>query len=143
MTATIATKFDNRAYVPGERIEGTVSWESSEPLESAEVCLFYYTEGKGTQDVEIVERMAMNGILQAGSREFAFDLPNGPFSFSGRLVSLSWALELVLQPGNHTERLEIVLSPTGREIDLYAHEHANVPAEAAKRWKNRFRVTTA
>lgn len=140
-TATITTKFDNRAFVPGEKISGTVSWQSQESLESAGLRLFYYTEGKGTQDVKIVDELSLSNVASSESREYAFDLPNGPFSFSGKLVSVRWALELVLEPGGHAERLEIVLSPTGAEIDLYANEHAQAPGDAVKRWKNRFKVT--
>jgi hypothetical protein len=50
------------------------------------------------------------------TREFSFALPPGPYSFSGTLVSVVWALELVLEPGPEVERLDFVLGPSGAEV---------------------------
>ena len=49
----------------------------------------------------------------------------------------------ILEPGGHTQRLEFTLSPTGRELDLYAHDDGNVPQAAAKRWAKRLRLGPA
>ena len=49
-------------------------------------------------------------------------LPAGPYSFSGRLISLIWALELVAEPGNHVARVEITLGPDGQEVVLATGE---------------------
>jgi hypothetical protein len=48
-------------------------------------------------------------------------LPEGPYSFSGKLISLIWALELACSPGSETVRREITVSPTGHEIVLGEH----------------------
>jgi hypothetical protein len=45
-------------------------------------------------------------------------LPLAPYSFSGKLISLIWGLELVLEPSQETARFEFTLSPTGEEIML-------------------------
>ena len=42
-------------YKAGESIEGTVEWRRDEEVESIEVRLFWFTKGKGTQDVGMVE----------------------------------------------------------------------------------------
>jgi hypothetical protein len=49
-------------------------------------------------------------------RSFSLQLPEGPYSFSGKLISLAWALELVAEPGSRASRIEITVSPTRREI---------------------------
>ena len=49
-------------------------------------------------------------------RPFRITLPDGPFSFSGKLISLAWALELVIEPGSRATRTEITVSPTRMEI---------------------------
>ena len=52
------------------------------------------------------------------SRNFEFKIPAGPYSFSGLLISLAWALELELD--KECLQYDIVVSPTGKEISLYS-----------------------
>ena len=51
-------------------------------------------------------------------RLFSLALPRQPFSFSGKLISLEWALELIVEPGSNVARETFVLSPTGSEVVL-------------------------
>ncbi len=125
--AEIRTEFDNRAFVPGETVRGTVAWRVTETPRTASLRLFCYTEGRGTQDVEIVETRDFDAPTSSEERSFEFVLPAGPYSFSGKLVSLLWALELVVGDNGPVERIEIVLSPTAEEIDLYRHAHEDMP----------------
>ncbi len=137
--ATIQTKYDNRHFVPGETIPGHVTWDAAagEGADGAELHLLYYTEGKGSRDARVVDtRKWEPGAASAAGEAFEFVLPAGPYSFSGRLISLSWALELVVGSAGHAERLEIIVSPTAKEIDLNRYP---VPAELddegrAKKW---------
>jgi len=125
---TITTELDNRAFVPNDRLRGKVEWTGlNSPPKSAELRLFHYTSGKGTRDLEIIDVRKFDSPGSGDHREFEFQLPAGPPSFSGKLVSLLWALELVLDADRDeiSERLEFSLSPTGTEIDLYAHAEAN------------------
>jgi hypothetical protein len=103
-------------FKPGDRIDGRVSWQLERPPESAELRLFWYTKGKGTQDVENVDSASFATPQIHDERLFSFTLPAQPFSFSGQLISIVWALELLVEPGGHVERLEFVMSPTGREV---------------------------
>jgi hypothetical protein len=50
------------------------------------------------------------------ARPFLFTAPAFPVSFSGRIISLVWALELVVTPGKDCARLHLVISPTGEEL---------------------------
>jgi hypothetical protein len=45
-------------------------------------------------------------------------LPETPYSFSGRLISLLWALELVAPPSKTVGRQELVVAPGGQEVRL-------------------------
>ena len=109
-------------YQPGETIRGTAEWQFDQPAEALEVRLFWHTSGKGTEDVEIVSSEQIR-LSDRGTHKFAFVLPEGPYSFSGKLVSLSWAVELVVEPTGEVERVSpIVVSPTCREIVLCTHE---------------------
>jgi hypothetical protein len=104
------------AFLPGETIQGTVSWRLDHPAETVELRLFWYTQGKGDQDVGVVAVVpyASPGLADAGP--FRIRIPEGPYSFSGKLVSLAWALEAVAEPGARAHRVEITVSPTRREI---------------------------
>lgn len=104
-------------FLPGETIEGRVFWSLDERPESLEVRLFWYTEGKGTQDVEITDTVRFGGPGKHEERSFSLKLPEEPYSFSGKLISLKWALELVA-PGGKTDRRDIIMSPAGKEIEL-------------------------
>ena len=57
-------------------------------------------------------------------RDFTLPLPREPYSFSGTLISLTWAIELIVEPGGRVDRCEFVMSGTGHEIALGRHESA-------------------
>ena len=111
-----------RAFKPGESVEGRVSW-TVDRATSAEVRLFWYTRGKGTEDVGLVDTVVFPNPQPADQRTFRFQLPDGPYSFSGALISIIWAIELILEPGSSVERREIVMSPGARQV-VVAHEGA-------------------
>lgn len=114
------------AFAPGETIDARISWHLASPPKRLELRLFWYTEGKGTQDVEIVERHPLQGGA-FGEQVVSLRAPGGPYSFSGRLISLIWALEAVAEPGGEVARCEVVLSPSGEEIRLDAESAARDP----------------
>jgi len=106
------------AYLPGETITGSVSWQFDAPATGIDLRLFWYTRGKGTQDVHVVKAQQFDAAGTGGRRNFRFVLPEEPYSFSGKLVSLTWALEAVAQPGDRSARRELVVAPGGREVVL-------------------------
>lgn len=114
----IETEGGANAFLPGETITGTVSWQLDPPLESMELRLIWYTQGKGDQDLQIVETAAFHSPGVVDRRAFTIRIPQGPYSFSGKLISLLWALEVVAQPDDRASREPIIVSPTRREILL-------------------------
>lgn len=108
------------AFRPGDEVAGTVRWQLDRPPRSLEVRLFWYAAGAGERDVVVVAVLPLADPAAEDHRPFRFQLPVGPFSFSGKVVSLTWAVEAVAEPGDQTGRVEIVVSPTGREILLPA-----------------------
>jgi hypothetical protein len=115
-TLEVALAGGKSAFRPGEEVRGIASWSLEAAPASVEVRLFWHTQGKGDQDVEVVEKTAFEGPGASDRREFVFRLPGGPYSFSGKLISLVWSIEVVALPGDLAGRADIVLSPTGREI---------------------------
>ncbi len=119
---SIVLNEDKAAFAPRETIRGTIRWSLDVGIRHLELSLFWYTAGKGTRDVGVIETVPFDDPGAVGWKDFSFTLPAGPYSFSGKLISLIWALELTCSPGSETVRREIVLSPTGREILLGMHE---------------------
>lgn len=109
---------ERAAFAPGEVLEGAAGWRLDEPPSSMEARLFWFTRGKGTEDVGVVEVFQFESPQLQEKRTFRFQLPGAPYSFSGKLISLIWAVELVALPSNASTRVEFVLAPGGREIEL-------------------------
>ena len=114
------TSDDRTAFKPGEVLELSVLWALPAKPESLEVRLFWFTRGKGTEDIEIISTERIAADAPAGETKVLFTLPVAPYSFSGKLISLIWAAELVAEPGAHSTRFEFTLSPTGKELVLGA-----------------------
>ena len=106
------------AFQPGERIRGSVQWSVEEPGSQVELRLFWYTQGIGTRDVGVahIERFETTGSQGSGS--FDLEAPEGPYSFEGKLVSVVWALELVVPASQAAERVELVIGPDAHEVKL-------------------------
>ena len=115
---TILLTDQKTQYLPGDAVSGSVEWSLDIDPKSAEVRLFWYTKGKGTQDVGIVQAQSFENPKRADSRSFSFTLPLGPYTFSGKLISVIWALEMIVEPGSQAIRQEIIVSPTLREVLL-------------------------
>ena len=106
-------------FLPGEKISGMAMWQVEKPPQEIEVRLFWYTSGKGTQDIGLVDTVRFTNPTQSNARAFKLELPVAPYSFSGSIISLIWALELVVEPSGETERMEVTVSPSGKEILLH------------------------
>ena len=115
----IVTLDGRTAYRPGDVLAGTASWSLARPPAAAEVRLFWYTAGKGTRDVGVVDTLPLEHPAATDARPFAFDLPAGPWSVAGTLVAVRWAVELALSPGKASSRYEFTLSPTGGAVALH------------------------
>lgn len=114
----LSTDQGGRWFKPGETIRGNAEWHLDGDAEAIDVRLFWYTAGKGTQDVEIVAAHRFERPARHGHGEFSLRVPRGPYSFTGTLITLSWAIELVVDPGGETERLDLVIGPQPVEVDI-------------------------
>ena len=115
----IAVPGRNRTrFLPGDEIVAAAYWKLDQPPSSVEVRLFWFTRGKGTQDVNVVQTIRFDHPQIEEARPARLVLPEAPYSFSGKLISLVWALEIVADPSGESTRVELTVSPTGDEIDL-------------------------
>lgn len=108
-------------YVPGDIISGTVTWQD-EQGSALEVRLFWYTSGKGGRDVELATMQEFKVLGVSGSHKFQFSAPSRPESFSGKLITLQWAVEAILRPSEEMARQELTISRRGKEINLLSIE---------------------
>ena len=107
----------DNSFVPGENVCGSVQWsEMPDDSQSMEVRLIWYTTGKGDRDVDVIAVHTVEAIQSNGQSSFQFEAPDYPHSFSGKLISLVWAIEVIVFPSRHAEVKEITVSPSGSEI---------------------------
>ncbi len=105
-------------FQPGEEIAGAVLWDFPKPKKIVEIRLVWSTRGKGTEDVAVVAKQAADTSKLADTTTFSFIAPAAPHSFNGTLIALIWAVELIVEPGDEFERIEITIAPGGKEIVL-------------------------
>ncbi|HEY5792771.1 MAG TPA: hypothetical protein VIS74_05695 [Chthoniobacterales bacterium] len=124
-TATLAP--EKTRGRPGDPIRGRASWHGPHPPRSAELVLFWRTEGKGDRDSETVFRLEFDQPQADDDRPFALTAPPFPHTFSGQLISLIWELELLLDDRG-AGSVEITLSPFPEEISLERAEWITMDA---------------
>jgi hypothetical protein len=137
MTDSISIQLDQSSseFQPGTTISGKVIWSAAAAIKKIELRLFWFTEGRGTQDIELVEERSWDAQGQ-GEEPFEFTLPPEPYSFSGRLISLQWAVEAVTLPKeNTTTRKVFTLSPNGKELVLNSVETPQTAKK--KKWSKK------
>ena len=106
---------DPPSYEPLEEVKGVASWELPEPPAAVEVRLFWYTSGRGDRDQDVVAVERQENPGPSGRLPFTLQLPQAPWTFSGQLVSLVWAVEVVLPEENLAGDAELVMGPGGEE----------------------------
>src|SRR5262245_33662165 len=111
-------QLDERNCCPGGELTGSVDWRCDRTPQKMELRLFWFTRGKGTEDVGVVETVRFEEPQPSEARKFRLRMPQSPYSFSGRLISLIWALELVAEAPKQAKRVEIILGPEGQEVRL-------------------------
>ena len=109
---------DEREFLPGEQLQGEVVWDFPKAANRIDLRLFWVTSGKGIPETAVVEAIRFDRPLTQETRPFRFQLPQFPFSYEGRLMRLTWALEAICVPSNHSAREEFVLAPNRKKIFL-------------------------
>lgn len=107
-------------FEPGSEIEVDLSWNLNGDPDRLEFRLVWNTEGKGDTDLKVAKSITIDAPSQRGSKTLVIILPWGPYSFSGKLISLQWGFELIAFPSNESTREEFTLAPEGREVRILA-----------------------
>jgi hypothetical protein len=114
---------NREVFKPGETIEGEIKWQLVKNPKELELTLYWHTQGKGTEDIGITETLKFDNPGSFGSDNFQFTLPKGPYSFSGKLISIIWTLELTASKIKETCCKNIIISPNENEI-VYTETHS-------------------
>ena len=114
----IAVRKQPPEYEPGEDIAGAAQWELDRPPAAVEVRLLWHTSGRGYEDVGVAETVRFDGAQQNDTRSFNFTAPQAPYSFKGTLITLNWVAELVAAPGNESVRVDLVIAPGAKALEL-------------------------
>jgi hypothetical protein len=109
------------SFSPGGEIRGHASWSRAAAPGRVDLRLFWRTAGRGNRDSETVWEQAFEQPAAADRHEFATVAPAAPGSFSGKLISLTWALELVID-GQSVALTELVIAPGGVVLDFERSE---------------------
>jgi len=117
-TMTIQLDREDRAYVPGEPITGRVQWDLDQGSERVTVRLIWQTSGKGNRDTGVVNETQWDRVPLSGERAFDFPGVEGPYSFSGKLITVGWLIEAVAEPGEGYAEQSFSVSPTGSEVAI-------------------------
>jgi hypothetical protein len=114
-----------RRFAPGDTVTGSVIVTCPEDwtVATAEVMLFWRTEGKGDQDtgvagtLELAKPGATAGRALQGT--FAFTLPQMPWTYHGRALKIHWVVGAYARPRMGKEvadEVAIVAHPQWREM---------------------------
>jgi hypothetical protein len=109
---------EKSAFEPGEELTGSASWQLERGARSVELRLFWFTRGRGIEDAAVVQTIRFENPLNEETRSFSFRLPEAPYSFVGQLISLVWALELIVEPSKEVARQDIIVGPGRQEVRL-------------------------
>ena len=111
------------AFSPREELRGTATITPHKNLKCRHlyVQLEWHTEGRGTRDAfKVSEVDVYQGELMQGVptyHDFAFILPDGPWSYSGHYITIVWEVVVSMdlpRTKDPTGRIPFILSPQGR-----------------------------
>ena len=115
---SIELKDGKTSYNPGEKIRGELEWELAQEVPEITINIFWYTEGIGEQDSELAKTEVIKAPLQNDRQNFEIDLPMAPYSYSGQITALKWAIEATAMKDKVKDVKEFSMAPGNREIIL-------------------------
>lgn len=86
-------------YQPGDNLAGTYRIAGASEPQSVEISVYWFTEGKGDEDVGVAffeKRVAddANGPTPQAQGMFSTPLPDSPLSYDGVIVKVRWCVRV-------------------------------------------------
>lgn len=119
---SIAIRDGRERFLPGEEVRGEVLWNLQKAPDKIRLNVFWFTEGQGTQDSEIVTSFELNAFGLSGKQQFWFTLPAAPYSFSGSIITLIWAIEATALSSGERSVYKFIMSPFDEPLTLKSIE---------------------
>ncbi|MFO1489794.1 MAG: hypothetical protein U1F77_07720 [Kiritimatiellia bacterium] len=104
------------AFRPGETIRGFAAWRIDRSLRRVVLHLSWRTEGVGTRNTDLAGQIVVDDPPSTGKHDFEITAPPMPHSYSGRLLSILWTLDLFTEPDTESHSVDLVISPTGEPL---------------------------
>lgn len=105
-------------YRPGDVVRFLARWDLDQSPPFMEARLFWHTAGRGRRDFRLIDTVVFERPPRKDEQRGEFTLPDSPYSFSGKLISLRWTIELVVEGSDAFQRVDLTVSPTGEAIRL-------------------------
>ncbi|HMO27296.1 MAG TPA: hypothetical protein PKB10_13615 [Tepidisphaeraceae bacterium] len=115
-------------YQPGDTIRGELSWALTIDVSQLALRLVWNTSGRATEYVQVASEQLLGAQPRAGRHPFELTAPQTPYSCDGKLVSIQWAVEAVVNDGAESARASFISSPTGQTLILAAVTDTSEPA---------------
>ena len=116
---TIDLHINKEHYLPNETLRGSITYKNVNREEKLILILYWYTTGMSELDTHKHLTLDFSPPSESGQQEFFIQLPNHPYSFSGKLITLTWALKLSRINSEMAIIKKIFISPiNGKEIQL-------------------------
>lgn len=105
-------------YRPGDVVRFLARWDLDQSPPFMEARLFWHTSGRGRHSLRLIDSLVFERPPRRDERRCELTLPDSPYSFSGKLISLQWTIELVVEGSKAFQRVDLTVSPTGEAIRL-------------------------
>ena len=115
---SIKLKDGKISYHPGEKILGELEWDLTQEVQDIAINIFWYSEGIGEQDSEIAETEIIKSPIKSDKQSFEMELPMAPYTYSGNITSLKWAIEATTLEDKVKDIKEFSMTPGNKEIVL-------------------------
>ncbi|MFP4351900.1 MAG: hypothetical protein ACLFRP_00390 [Puniceicoccaceae bacterium] len=114
-----------RAIRPGTAFEGDILWDLETAPRALRLRLGWWTSGRGDRDEHVVAEREWASPAAIGKESFSLAVPEAVVpSFSGRLISVEWGLQLSARGIRLDDEIEsVIVSPLLREIDISAETY--------------------
>ncbi len=122
------------AYAPRQTLVGTLRWQRQRPFTDIHLALYWYTQGVGDMDSEVVETLEWNNQPASGERFFEILLPRAPYSITSENLSIHWKLEVTGKPGKDRADFDLIIAPGAKIIDLKTVTPAAGGMDKFKSW---------
>jgi hypothetical protein len=115
MAINLKIKDDKNKFLPGNEIQGEVMFRLSCTPAKIVVILYWFTDGTVSN---IMQELEFYPVDSFGVLPFKFKLPITPYSYSGKLFSISWEIEAYSVSPEERCAWPFIMSPYDTEGEL-------------------------